>query len=191
MAVQWPVTDRTLSRKMEEEMGLVSCLMTGIMPGYPLCGWFESPLYRVNTAGQLANTKCCCVHMSDSLPLACLPACLPPCLLTASQVYSLQVQPGDVLVVGTDGLFDNVFDFELSNVVMHSLLAGNSPQVTAEQVAGMARVRAQDRMRLSPFARAAQEEGYRYYGGKLDDITVVVSYVAKSAQGANWYHVRD
>lgn len=93
------------------------------------------------------------------------------------QVFSLPVAAGDVVVLGTDGLFDNVFDGELASMVMHSLMAGRSPQSTAEHIAALARIRAADRVRFSPFARAAMEAGYRYYGGKMDDITVVVSYV--------------
>ncbi|GJP48681.1 hypothetical protein CLOM_g7965 [Closterium sp. NIES-68] len=97
----------------------------------------------------------------------------------AADVYSLPVAPGDVVVMGTDGLFDNVFDSEVSSLVAHALLRGLPPQATAEHLAALARDRALDRFRLSPFARAAQEAGYRYIGGKLDDITVVVSYVTE------------
>ncbi|CAI5964210.1 unnamed protein product [Closterium sp. NIES-65] len=97
----------------------------------------------------------------------------------SADVYSLPVAPGDVVVMGTDGLFDNVFDNEVSSLVSHALLRGLSPQSTAEHLAALARDRALDRFRLSPFARAAQEAGYRYIGGKLDDITVVVSYVTE------------
>ncbi|GJP38959.1 hypothetical protein CLOM_g23362, partial [Closterium sp. NIES-68] len=106
---------------------------------------------------------------------------------SAAEVFSLPVAAGDVVVVGTDGLFDNVFDSELASTVMHSLLAGREPQHTAEHIATLARTRAQDRIRISPFARAAQEAGYRYYGGKLDDITVVVAYVAGPKFGPGWW----
>ncbi|CAI5499212.1 unnamed protein product [Closterium sp. Naga37s-1] len=106
---------------------------------------------------------------------------------SAAEVFSLPVAAGDVVVLGTDGLFDNVFDSELASTVMHSLLAGREPQHTAEHIATLARTRAQDRIRISPFARAAQEAGYRYYGGKLDDITVVVAYVAGPKFGPGWW----
>ena len=60
--------------------------------------------------------------------------------------------------------------------------AGLGPQVTAQKIAALARQRAQDRDRQTPFSTAAQDAGFRYYGGKLDDITVVVSYIASSKE---------
>lgn len=98
------------------------------------------------------------------------------------ELYELPVVAGDVLVLGTDGLFDNVFDSELSSLVMHSTKAGWSPLDTAERIAAVARLRANDPLRMSPFSRAAQEAGYRYWGGKMDDITVVVSYVTAAKE---------
>lgn len=80
-------------------------------------------------------------------------------------------------MVGTDGLFDNLFDSELTSVVMHSVKAGWGPQDTAERIATLAHLRAQDPLRQSPFAKSAQEAGYRFWGGKMDDITVVVSFI--------------
>ena len=55
--------------------------------------------------------------------------------------------------------------------------AGLGPQVTAQKIAALARQRALDKDRQTPFSTAAQDAGFRYYGGKLDDITVVVSYI--------------
>lgn len=55
------------------------------------------------------------------------------------------------------------------------------PQATAQKIAALARQRALDKNRQTPFSTAAQEAGFRYYGGKLDDITVVVSYVASTS----------
>ena len=87
---------------------------------------------------------------------------------------------GDVIVAGTDGLFDNLYNNEISAVVVSAVRAGLEPQVTAQKIAALARERALDRTRQSPFAAAAQAAGFRYYGGKLDDITVVVSYITSS-----------
>eukprot|EP00850_Spirogloea_muscicola_P004090 SM000017S02830 [mRNA] locus=s17:525356:526611:- [translate_table: standard] len=95
----------------------------------------------------------------------------------SAQVFEVPVAAGDVLVVGTDGLFDNVYDTELNSVVVHSSRAGSGPAETAQRIAALARVRAADRLRQTPFSRAAQDAGFRYYGGKMDDITVVVSYI--------------
>ncbi|XVF62444.1 hypothetical protein PTKIN_Ptkin09bG0008300 [Pterospermum kingtungense] len=98
-------------------------------------------------------------------------------LPSSGQVFRIPVLPGDVIVAGTDGLFDNLYNNEVTAVVVHALRAGFNPELTAKQIAALARERAVDRYRQTPFAKAAQDAGLRYYGGKLDDITVVVSYI--------------
>lgn len=89
----------------------------------------------------------------------------------------IPVASGDVIIAGTDGLFDNLYNNEITAVVVHAVRAGFAPQVTAQKIAALARQRALDKNRQTPFSTAAQEAGFRYYGGKLDDLTVVVSYV--------------
>ncbi|KAK7262840.1 hypothetical protein RJT34_30421 [Clitoria ternatea] len=101
-------------------------------------------------------------------------------LPSSGEVFTIPVGPGDVVVAGTDGLFDNLYNNEVAEVVLHAVGDGLEPQVTAQKIAELARERAQDRNRQTPFSTAAQEAGFRYYGGKLDDITVVVSYVTSS-----------
>ncbi|KAG8632509.1 hypothetical protein MANES_18G028900v8 [Manihot esculenta] len=101
-------------------------------------------------------------------------------LPSSGQVFTIAVAPGDVIVAGTDGLFDNLYNNEITAVVVHATRAGLGPQVTAQKIAALARQRAQDKDRQTPFSTAAQDAGFRYYGGKLDDITVVVSYITSS-----------
>ena len=43
--------------------------------------------------------------------------------------------------------------------------------MAAAALAQFARMRAGDPAHLSPFAYSAQQLGYRYFGGKVDDIT--------------------
>ncbi|KAL6012365.1 hypothetical protein ACLOJK_002852 [Asimina triloba] len=118
------------------------------------------------SAAQLVNLVCTPGSESD-----------PP---SAAQIFTIPVTPGDVIIAGTDGLFDNLYNNEVTAVVVHAVRAGLGPQVTAQKIAALARQRAQDRDRQTPFSTAAQDAGYRYYGGKLDDITVVVSYITSS-----------
>ncbi|XP_050363714.1 probable protein phosphatase 2C 55 [Argentina anserina] len=106
-------------------------------------------------------------------------------LPSSGQVFTVPVAPGDVIVAGTDGLFDNLYNNEITAVVVHAMRAGLGPQVTAQKIAALARQRAQDRDRQTPFSTAAQDAGFRYYGGKLDDITVVVSYVTSSSDSSD------
>ncbi|KAJ7966731.1 putative Protein phosphatase 2c [Quillaja saponaria] len=98
----------------------------------------------------------------------------------SGQVFSIPVAPGDVIIAGTDGLFDNLYNNEITAVVVHAMRTGSSPQVTAQKIAALARQRAHDRDRQTPFSTAAHDAGFRFYGGKLDDTTVVVSYITSS-----------
>lgn len=98
-------------------------------------------------------------------------------LPSSAQVFTFTVAPGDVIVAGSDGLFDNLFNNEITAVVSESVAEGLEPQATAQNIASLARERALDRKRQTPFSMAAQVAGYRFFGGKLDDLTVVVSYV--------------
>ncbi|BAU00112.1 protein phosphatase 2C 55 [Vigna angularis] len=101
-------------------------------------------------------------------------------LPSSAEVFTIPVASGDVVIAGTDGLFDNLYNSEITAVVVHAIRAGLEPQVTAQKIAALARQRALDPSRPTPFSTAAQEAGFRYYGGKLDDITVVVSYISGS-----------
>lgn len=103
-------------------------------------------------------------------------------LPSSGQVFTIPVAPGDVIVAGTDGLFDNLYNNDITAVVVHAVRAGLGPQVMAQKIAALARQRAHEKDRQTPFSAAAQEAGFRYYGGKLDDITVVVSYITTSKE---------
>ncbi|KAG2264985.1 hypothetical protein Bca52824_072064 [Brassica carinata] len=94
-------------------------------------------------------------------------------LESGSQVFTVAVAPGDVIIAGTDGLFDNLYNNEITATVVQAVRAGTDPQVTAQKIAALARQRAQDKNRQTPFSTAAQDAGFRYYGGKLDDIVYV------------------
>jgi protein phosphatase PTC7 len=96
---------------------------------------------------------------------------------TKADMHTVEVLPGDILIAATDGLFDNVFPEEAAAMVHLSKTKGGSPADAASLLAKFAKSRALDPKYLSPFAYGAQQLGYRYLGGKLDDITVVVSYV--------------
>ncbi|KAM7264371.1 hypothetical protein ACFE04_002054 [Oxalis oulophora] len=101
-------------------------------------------------------------------------------LPSSGQAFTIPISPGDVIITGTDGLFDNLYNNEITAVIVHAVRAGLGPQVTAQKIAALARQRAQDKNRQTPFSAAAQDAGYMYHGGKLDDITVVVSYITNS-----------
>ncbi|KAK4262195.1 hypothetical protein QN277_027780 [Acacia crassicarpa] len=100
-------------------------------------------------------------------------------LPSSGEVSAMPVAPGDVVVAGTDGLYDNLYNNEITAIVVEAVREGLEPQIAAQKIAALARHRAMDRNRQTPFSVAAQEAGFRYQGGKLDDITVVVSYITE------------
>lgn len=102
-------------------------------------------------------------------------------LPSAGQVFKISVVHGDVIIAGSDGLFDNLYSREIAAIVRDSVKEGLSPNAMAEKIASVARARALDTKLQTPFSVAAQQAGYSYYGGKLDDLTVVVAYVTAAS----------
>ncbi|KAK0588757.1 hypothetical protein LWI29_005064 [Acer saccharum] len=96
--------------------------------------------------------------------------------------YKIDLDEGDVIIIATDGLFDNIYVQEMASIVSSSLHDGLRPQEIAEFLAMRAQEVAESGTRRSPFADAAQAAGYiGYRGGKLDDVTVIVSLVEKES----------
>ncbi|XP_058213468.1 probable protein phosphatase 2C 71 [Rhododendron vialii] len=98
------------------------------------------------------------------------------------EVYRTDLDDGDVIVTATDGLFDNLYDGEIASVVSKSLQANLKPEEIAEVLAVRAQEVGKSETGRSPFADAVQAAGYvGFTGGKLDDVTVIVSLVQKSS----------
>lgn len=100
--------------------------------------------------------------------------------------FELTVRAGDIVITGSDGLWDNVFAEEASTIVSRCRAQGDGPEAAAHTLCRYARMRATDPKYHSPFSYSAIQAGYVFLGGKLDDITVLVSYVsdAKEATAA-------
>ncbi|MEW5315887.1 MAG: hypothetical protein WDW38_007285 [Sanguina aurantia] len=112
-----------------------------------------------------------------------------------ADLYSIALQPGDVIVSGTDGLWDNVYESEILQ------LLPSTPEAVpkaAESIASLARRHACDDEFASPYRKQALSQGLdlpwyeklmgatfkngrvalkQLTGGKQDDITVIVSLV--------------
>ncbi|XP_046681140.1 protein phosphatase PTC7 homolog [Homalodisca vitripennis] len=97
----------------------------------------------------------------------------------AADTSNFPVEDGDVILVATDGVFDNVPDQLLVNELCR-LQGERDPvkiQKVANSIAWMARNLAFDDKFLSPFAKSAMENGIHTIGGKPDDITVLLATV--------------
>ncbi|VAI58835.1 unnamed protein product [Triticum turgidum subsp. durum] len=95
-----------------------------------------------------------------------------------ADVGQMAVRHGDVVVLGTDGLFDNMFDAELEVVVRMGMALGFSPKNMADVVAGIAYEMSTSKTRDSPYSADSRRlQGDQRRGGKPDDITVVVAFI--------------
>ncbi|KAM1075150.1 hypothetical protein ACFX19_020278 [Malus domestica] len=98
--------------------------------------------------------------------------------------YRIDLDEGDVVVTATDGLFDNLYEQEITSIVLKSLQTGLELQDIAELLATSAQELGRSKSTRSPFADAAEASGYAgYSGGKLDDVVVILSYVEKKPVG--------
>ncbi|XP_022096292.1 protein phosphatase PTC7 homolog [Acanthaster planci] len=91
---------------------------------------------------------------------------------------SVPIKVGDVILMATDGLFDNMPESlilkEISKIKDQTI---SSIQSAVSAIAERAREFAYDPNYLSPFAEHARENGMEFLGGKPDDITVLLSAV--------------
>ncbi|XP_034200746.1 probable protein phosphatase 2C 62 isoform X1 [Prunus dulcis] len=96
--------------------------------------------------------------------------------------YRIDLDDGDVIVTATDGLFDNLYEQEIISIVSKSMQTTLKLEDITKFLATSAQEVGQSTSRRSPFADAAEASGYvGYSGGKLDDVTVILSYVQKKS----------
>jgi len=107
-------------------------------------------------------------------------------------------EEGDVIVLGTDGLWDNMYNEDIIKILKddinnikeskaevknkeeylewekntNEVLSGLSFQLTQQ-----AKKYSQDWYRESPFSKKFNNTGQYYSGGKIDDITIILMYV--------------
>ncbi|XP_067952009.1 protein phosphatase PTC7 homolog [Watersipora subatra] len=90
----------------------------------------------------------------------------------------VDVTEGDIILVATDGLFDNMTDSMILRhlqIVKHKQL--DTIQSAANKIASEARKLSNDPEYESPFCKNAAKEGIAFKGGKPDDITVLIATV--------------
>lgn len=91
-----------------------------------------------------------------------------------------EVQNNDILVVGSDGLFDNMYDHQITDIINPFIKDKDEildTELVAQLIAKQAEVLSLDPNWKSPFAKHAYDNYYDFKGGKHDDITVLVSQI--------------
>jgi len=135
-------------------------------------------------SGQVVHRSQEQVHYFNTpFQMSVAPASLQTVVLSDSpqlaDTTSFGVRDGDLILVGTDGLFDNMSD----DMILHhtNSLKGNqrsAVRACCERLAHAAHELSFDPDYMSPFAFSAEANGFQdVRGGKPDDITVVLARV--------------
>ncbi|KAL3517940.1 hypothetical protein ACH5RR_020529 [Cinchona calisaya] len=93
-----------------------------------------------------------------------------------AEEFKVPVEEGDV-VAGTDGVFDNLHEFEIEEIIKSSTSKVAQPGDMARLIANYALYNSFDRFADTPFARKSRKAGHRHKGGKVDDITAIVARI--------------
>lgn len=94
---------------------------------------------------------------------------------TDALVWTLQMEPSDVLVLASDGLFDNLYDNDIAEVVVRG---PREVQRVADTLVARAAQAAKSYTARTPYAQLLREHDLGdQTGGRLDDITVIVARV--------------
>jgi len=94
----------------------------------------------------------------------------------AQRIVVDDLQPGDIIVAATDGVFDNLFSDAIVRIVSDSISL--DPNDIAQRLAAAAHTIGCDPSASTPFQDGAQKTGQLWHGGKLDDITCIVAKVS-------------
>ena len=106
-----------------------------------------------------------------------------------AKMDTVEVEEGDVVVVASDGLSDNLFENEIIHKVSDCVKMWQNGEYDAQDgvlyvartLMHAAREIAQDPNAESPYMERAMDEGLAAAGGKLDDISVVMGVCRKRA----------
>ncbi|WVW81446.1 hypothetical protein I302_103440 [Kwoniella bestiolae CBS 10118] len=115
-----------------------------------------------------------------------------------AQRHDVSVKKGDVVILGSDGLMDNLFDEDILEIVLQFTSSSSandqlptppstpsnttsfppfSPQQISEALCRRARSVSELVTATTPFMCKAIEEGIDFVGGKKDDISVLVGVI--------------
>ncbi|KAG1681171.1 hypothetical protein FOA52_015614 [Chlamydomonas sp. UWO 241] len=93
-----------------------------------------------------------------------------------ADLVSFYVCRGDVIVMGSDGLLDNVSDERIAALLTSLLAQGAGPARMVQELTRIAYEASVDKRADTPYARDASSAfNMVYNGGKKDDITVLVA----------------
>ncbi|CAO3698430.1 unnamed protein product [Rhizopus stolonifer] len=101
------------------------------------------------------------------------------------------LKKGDLILLATDGYFDNMYPEETLDIIDKGMesIEDKDPESVKLVIQGLAKTLTEkarrlslDPKRLSPWAKAARANGSNYRGGKVDDITCIVTLVCHDSK---------
>ncbi|EPS57887.1 hypothetical protein M569_16931, partial [Genlisea aurea] len=97
---------------------------------------------------------------------------------SVAETYDIDLTEGDVIITATDGLFDNLYDEEISSIALKSISEDKSLEEIAASLAATAQEIGRSSAARTPHSDEAEAAGFSAgSGGRLDDVTVIVSRV--------------
>ena len=98
-----------------------------------------------------------------------------------AETHSFKVLPNDLIIVASDGLWDNIYikrlTFEVNKIIDNY---GRDLKRISNKLGKLAFKNSLDKNYLSPFEKQARKNNLEFKGGKSDDITVVVAQIVES-----------
>jgi protein phosphatase PTC7 len=92
--------------------------------------------------------------------------------------FQHEIKENDILILGTDGMFDNLFDKDVINMLNENKDWG--VEEISKALGAVAFEKSLDTRYMSPFAVGAKKAGFYFLGGKSDDITIIVAKVVRN-----------
>ena len=95
--------------------------------------------------------------------------------LDNAQIIEIPIKENDIIILGSDGLFDNLFEDQILNLLFDDQMINEK----AKYIADLAMEFAMSESAFTPFTKNALENNLYHKGGKLDDISVIVANILK------------
>ena len=90
---------------------------------------------------------------------------------------SFPIELGDIIISGTDGVWDNIWQSSIEEEIKKTNLLNDKISHLGKEISNIVNRNSHDINFKSPFAVEARNHGYNYNGGKPDDITLIASIV--------------
>jgi len=92
----------------------------------------------------------------------------------AADIIDIRLHDGDIIILATDGVLDNVFPSEIAQIVKENFHQ-SSQEIAALISEAASRAGSSANTGITPWTQNTAKIGFHCPGGKEDDITVIVA----------------